>query len=123
MNLSRIKVKYKLIVWMAVIFALSSIPNAKIVNESVLDLIIRKTLHITEYFILFNFAYFTFGKNNLKATIFAITYAASDEFHQKFVPGRGPTFHDVLVDTVGVILGNVFIWKLYKRVQQKSRSC
>ncbi len=32
-------------------------------------------------------------------------YAASDEFHQAFVPGREPTFTDVLIDSAGVALG------------------
>jgi len=32
-------------------------------------------------------------------------YAASDEFHQAFVPGREPAFTDVLIDSAGVALG------------------
>ncbi len=32
---------------------------------------------------------------------FVFLYACSDEFHQSFVPGRGPAFRDVLIDTSG----------------------
>lgn len=32
-------------------------------------------------------------------------YAASDEFHQIFVPGRGPSFIDVLIDMSGSLIG------------------
>lgn len=32
-------------------------------------------------------------------------YAASDEFHQGFVAGRGPSVRDVMIDSAGVIAG------------------
>ncbi|MCR5825180.1 MAG: VanZ family protein [Oscillospiraceae bacterium] len=35
----------------------------------------------------------------------AALYAMSDEFHQSFVPGRGPQLSDVLLDTAGAALG------------------
>ncbi len=31
-------------------------------------------------------------------------YAASDEFHQRFVPGRDASVHDVVIDTCGAFL-------------------
>lgn len=34
-----------------------------------------------------------------------ILYAISDEVHQLFVPGRGPQVEDVLIDSVGTIVG------------------
>lgn len=33
-------------------------------------------------------------------------YAASDEIHQSFIPGRGPAVTDVLIDSFGVIFRN-----------------
>ena len=35
----------------------------------------------------------------------AALYAMTDEFHQSFVPGRGPQITDVLLDTSGAALG------------------
>jgi VanZ family protein len=37
-------------------------------------------------------------------------YAATDEVHQLFVPGRFGTFHDVLIDTTGGALGLTALW-------------
>lgn len=34
-----------------------------------------------------------------------VLYAASDEFHQSFVPGRGPSIVDVGIDSLGVLTG------------------
>lgn len=34
-----------------------------------------------------------------------ILYAASDEFHQSFVPGRGPRVMDIGIDTLGSLVG------------------
>ena len=34
-----------------------------------------------------------------------VLYAASDEFHQSFVPGRGPSIVDVGIDNLGVLTG------------------
>ncbi len=35
------------------------------------------------------------------AIVLVAAYAASDEWHQKFVPGRNCEFSDVVIDTVG----------------------
>jgi len=34
----------------------------------------------------------------LRTVVFCLLYAGSDEFHQIFVPGRGPALHDALLD-------------------------
>jgi len=38
------------------------------------------------------------------AAVACILYAASDEWHQTFVPGRGGTVSDVCIDTTGIML-------------------
>lgn len=38
-----------------------------------------------------------------------LIYAISDEFHQSFVPGRGPSVRDVCIDTAGVFLGIIIV--------------
>ena len=35
----------------------------------------------------------------------ALLYAASDEIHQRFTPGRRPAVSDVLLDGVGAAVG------------------
>ena len=44
----------------------------------------------------------------------AILYAASDEFHQSFVSGRGATVIDVGIDTIGAGLGLLWAVRLRK---------
>ena len=42
-------------------------------------------------------------------------YAASDEFHQGFVAGRGPSIVDVMIDSLGVIAGVLLMcWMLHR---------
>jgi VanZ family protein len=82
----------------------------------------RKTCHLTEYAILaclFWRAIRKPGKNDPRpwrweevglalAVVFA--YAASDEFHQIFVPNRTPLVSDVLIDTAGGGAGLLLLW-------------
>ncbi len=35
----------------------------------------------------------------------ALIYAASDEYHQSFVPGRGARITDVGIDSIGALIG------------------
>ena len=39
--------------------------------------------------------------------IVAFLYAISDEWHQSFVPGRDSSFKDILLDSLGIIIGSV----------------
>lgn len=70
------------------------------------DFIIRKAAHFIEYFVLYILLYRATSINRNKdikpflwSILIVFLYACSDEFHQAFVPGRGPAFRDVLVDT------------------------
>lgn len=81
------------------------------------DFIVRKAAHFTEYFILYMLLYRAINtkKNwNLKVFIWSLVivflYACSDEFHQAFVPGRGPAFRDVMVDTSGGLTASLFLY-------------
>ena len=39
------------------------------------------------------------------SVLLAATYAASDEFHQSFIPTRTASVYDVMIDTCGAIIG------------------
>ena len=43
------------------------------------------------------------------AVLISACYAATDEFHQLFVPGRSGEVRDVLVDTAGAVIGILFL--------------
>ena len=89
------------------------------------DFIVRKASHFTEYFILYTLVYRAMNKSKkvdmkifIASILIVFLYACSDEFHQAFVPGRGPAFRDVMVDTCGGLVAFLFI---YIRVALKKR--
>lgn len=88
---------------------------------------IRKAAHMTEYAILglLLFAFYgsltvTGKRRYLLSGITAALYAATDEIHQLFVPGRAGMFSDVCIDTAGVILG-LFLLYFILRIGGKIR--
>lgn len=74
--------------------------------------IIRKLAHFSIY-CLVGFSVMGFWctfdiKNKYKllwSILIGVTYATSDEFHQSFIPGRGPSIRDVCIDSAGVLTG------------------
>ena len=85
---------------------------------------IRKMAHFTEFFILgiltFNLLryYFQIDKKLIiKAAVFCFIYACSDELHQLFIEGRGPSIVDVGIDFSGslVSLFLIYLFITYKK--------
>ena len=50
------------------------------------------------------------GRRLLVAWLLAALYAASDEWHQSFVPGHSPAVTDVVIDTCGALTG-LLVWR------------
>ena len=48
-------------------------------------------------------------KRFLISLFVGLIYAISDEYHQSFVPGRGPSIRDVCIDTAGVFFGIIIV--------------
>lgn len=76
------------------------------------DYPVRKTAHALEYAVLGAFAAGWLydakrrrGNNILSAWLVATLYAATDEIHQLFVPGRSGQLTDVLLDSAGAFAG------------------
>jgi VanZ family protein len=46
------------------------------------------------------------------AVAFTFFIGCMDEWHQKIVPGRTSTFHDVLIDTSGALCFNIVLWAI-----------
>lgn len=81
---------------------------------------IRKCAHALEFFLLASlfmaFVRAVTGKTKQKfAALMSILFAFFDEFHQAFVPGRGPSLFDVAIDSFGVIIAVVALHRFYKR--------
>lgn len=92
----------------------------------------RKTCHLTEYAI---FGWLVWRairrpvRNDLRpwswveaglalAVVFA--YAASDEFHQIFVPTRTPLVTDVLIDSTGGLVMMLLLWAKVTIVRKRA---
>ena len=119
------------ILWMIFIFVMSSFDATSSSNQSnfivdiitsiinikdigLLSLIIRKLAHFIEYFILgilvINFIT-RYDKKIIIAILLCIIYATSDEIHQIFVPGRSCQIIDIMIDSLGSIMG-IYLCKL-----------
>ena len=58
------------------------------------------------------------------SAVIAIAFAATDEFHQTFVPGRYGCVLDVLIDAAGSIIGLIIVYIIYKNVcKHKDEKC
>ena len=90
--------------WCGVIFAFSATPDLH--SGLAYDFPLRKAAHMAEYAILFALARRAMG--DARGFAFTLLYAASDELHQSFVPGRHGAWTDVLVDGAGALLALTF---------------
>ena len=95
----------------------------------VIEYPVRKAAHMTEYAILglLSFAFYNGfealkKRNYLYALFTAAIYAATDEFHQYFIPGRSAEVHDVLIDTAGAAIALLLLYLIITRFQRK-KSC
>jgi VanZ family protein len=98
--------------------------------QGALSYIVRKAGHFSEYFILailflrYRKEREPSWKSDSYALLFVFLYACSDEFHQSFIPGRGPAFFDVMIDTAGGLTGIVlYEWKQRLTVRPNQLIC
>ena len=109
------------VVWAALIFALSATPNLRFASDPGLDFIIRKLGHIGVFGILALLLWRALSETTAWrrpwAWAFALTvlYAASDEFHQGFVAGRHPSATDVAIDATGALIALVAVGLIRSR--------
>ncbi len=89
---------------------------------------IRKCAHFSIYLALGFFVRISLYKSNLKlsrssaslaSTFICFLYAATDEVHQYFVPGRSCSVFDVLLDTVGAVCGILVAYLIFERIKSK----
>lgn len=118
----------------------SGLPQADQLAEiRLMEPIVRKVAHFCIFAALGFFCYLTvqrFIKEQCKAPrrvvseagclLFCLLYAASDELHQRFVPGRYGCFRDVCIDFAGALLGLavamllLWLFRVCPRKRQKS---
>lgn len=104
------------------IFSLDLSENELFTHAESIQFLVRKIAHITEYLLLSLSIYLplrvlafrepprktresVFYKTLVSTFLISVICAALDEFHQSIVPGRYGTPVDVLIDSIGILLG------------------
>ena len=92
---------------MAVIFAFSSQHGGGHLAPA--EVALRKLAHVTEYLVLTLLLVRALRRSGVVAAVpvaclTALLFAASDEWHQSFVPTRTATPRDVVIDGIGIAL-------------------
>ena len=115
------------VLYMALIFAISSMEQPPLPMPEFEWLTIDKLYHFIEYAILGGLLARAFVKAKPSvvppqlvwyiAALLSILYGASDEWHQTFVPGRFATLADWVADVLGSIAGVLGIYLYYKKKQ------
>ncbi len=115
------------LLWMGVIFIGSSIGNMPKVGGRATDAVVHRTAHLIEFAILGWLVLRAVGDNRaitrrdmVIALIMIALYGASDEFHQRFTPGRSSELSAVLFDMVGGLIGAwAWQWKTRKFARRR----
>jgi VanZ family protein len=105
---------------MALIFFASSTPGSDLPKFGFYDFLVKKGGHMLGYGLLTAALLHALNKGGkitklqlLLAALLAIIYAATDEFHQLFTPGRSSSIVDLGIDTIGCLAG-IAIWQLIR---------
>lgn len=121
------------LVWMGVIFSGSSIGSIPRVGGKMTDGLVHRAAHVIEFAALGALTLRAVSKDKritkreIIITLIVIAlYGASDEFHQRFTPGRSSEGIAVVFDAAGGVIGAGLWWmranKLAKRRDTTSRS-
>lgn len=105
------------------------IEEKAMIKQEYINPIVRKMAHFSIYAllgiwtILFMFTFKrTFYQRGLTTICFCIFYAATDEFHQLFIEGRGAQLRDVWIDSLGAIiavLSIILIIRIYRKAKKQ----
>lgn len=122
-----LKLWLPVLVWMGVIFVGSSIGNVPRVGGKITDGLVHRIAHLAEFAVLGALLVRATGdgksiaKREVIITLIIIAlYGASDEFHQRFTPGRSSEGLSVLFDIVGGAVG-LWVYRQWKQRASKVR--
>lgn len=88
---------------------------------------IRKFAHFSVYLVLGILVWRALTNSKYKnkkfitALIICVIYAATDELHQLFVPGRGGQLKDVFIDSLGAFVGITLSEIMYKLKRKQAQ--
>src|SRR5689334_10695176 len=106
-------------------------PHMSWVTMYSIQTVVRKLGHVTEYAILAALLWRALRGgmrwSSQTPVLFAIVcvactaFAASDEFHQSFIPSRTSSVHDVMIDIFGAVIGLTICIALASRAVVKEK--
>ena len=87
-----------------------------------MDFLVRKSAHFLEYtmlglILMLTARTFLTSHQKSAALLTGAVYAALDEFHQYFVPGRACQVRDVLIDYSGIVTGILTVLLLMRIIR------
>ncbi|MBZ5676607.1 MAG: VanZ family protein [Acidobacteriia bacterium] len=117
-------------------FALSTVLSLLHVSVSshtlwILNAVLRKLAHVTEYAIFGFLLSRSLGSpSRSRSQVYiaalciaaAAVYSFTDEFHQSFVPGRGPSLIDCAIDVSGAVLAMILLYALPGRSSDRDET-
>jgi VanZ family protein len=103
-------------------------PHASWATIGEIHHLIRKGGHVFEYFVFAMLLFYAIraGRRGWRGSWVWITllgvacYAGLDEFHQSFVPGRGASVWDALLDASAGTLAILIAWVWWRRRERKA---
>ena len=103
---SRVNRWLPVLLWMGLIFFLSSQSHLPRYPHHPIDFLLKKAAHLFEYAVLAILLQRGVGsEGGWRALLIGGIYALSDEFHQSFAPGRNAELLDLAFDILGVVSG------------------
>lgn len=106
---------------MGLIFVFSSVQGSFIDSVG----LGKESYHINAHFLLFVLlciSYYYFTRNILLSILLTMLYGVFDEIHQIFTPFRSASYFDMLVDSIGALIGGLIAWKLNATTKQKQKN-
>lgn len=118
--------KYLLIIWVVAISTVSSIPHlpSPKIGTGKGEIRLDYLIHFCEYGVLIFFSLLSFLDKNFNLslkryiviTIAAALFAAADEFHQKFIPGRTFNPKDIMSNLAGIFTGLMICFFFFRKI-------
>jgi VanZ family protein len=118
--------KYLLIIWVVAISTVSSIPHlpSPKIGTGKGEIRLDYLIHFCEYGVLIFFSLLSFLDKNFNLslkryiviTIAAALFAAADEFHQKFIPGRTFNPKDIMSNLAGIFAGLMICFFFFRKI-------
>jgi VanZ family protein len=114
---------------MAIIFTASGTPGTELPSFGILDLLVKKGGHMFGYALLAAAYYHALTNNRSASRIYyviafclTLLYAATDEWHQRFTPGRTSSIQDVCIDSTGGFISLAIQYLFRSRFSMRGKS-